>query len=538
MIEDAPKQVLLIAPDLLGESLSIQLNSYDSNLQVFLKKEELTQHPSLVIWSVESLEIESITMNEIMLLKDKWKPSPLLLLLPARTSLNPNEILNCECEGILQNPDIHLLKETITNLFNGGRVVRLNEPLKKDYEKLSILHSLGNGLLANSLESISKELNSLNLLSTVKSNNLLRSLVINGRRREIKSAKALLLRIWAPIHISYILNNSNKPKETRYYSTNITIPGRGSKAVWSQILERTGQSIKSGIGNNTGSIFAIQALNEENQRVLLSALLHQIDNIISNFQKRDKLNDNYVEEWISLENEIRKQAIRQLSGSYTRLMKNGKITSIADQLLETIDLNEVDEELPRPSLMLDTLVLEKPLLVEGSILSSDDPRSLLKLETLIMNWLIRTGELISSELISLCSEWPELREYLLAPALVSTRELERLRNQLNSQRRWHHLIELPIQLYESKRELFTLNNGKIDSVLINEARDNDLKRLDWWQKQITLLVEARDALSPQLQSLLKYIGDLMVVLLTNVLGRAIGLVGKGIAQGMGRTISR
>jgi len=74
--------------------------------------------------------------------------------------------------------------------------------------------------------------------------------------------------------------------------------------------------------------------------------------------------------------------------------------------------------------------------------------------------------------------------------------------------------------------------------LVSEARDKDLKQLGWWQKQVTLLVEARDALAPQLQAMLKYFGDLMVIVLTNILGRAIGLVGKGIAQGMGRTISR
>ena len=50
--------------------------------------------------------------------------------------------------------------------------------------------------------------------------------------------------------------------------------------------------------------------------------------------------------------------------------------------------------------------------------------------------------------------------------------------------------------------------------------------------------EVRDALSPQIQALTKKIGDLMVVVLTQVIGRAIGLVGRGIAQGMGRSLGR
>jgi hypothetical protein len=55
---------------------------------------------------------------------------------------------------------------------------------------------------------------------------------------------------------------------------------------------------------------------------------------------------------------------------------------------------------------------------------------------------------------------------------------------------------------------------------------------------VTLALEARDALAPQVQGLLRAFGDLVVVVLTQVVGRAIGLVGRGIAQGMGRSLGR
>jgi hypothetical protein len=58
------------------------------------------------------------------------------------------------------------------------------------------------------------------------------------------------------------------------------------------------------------------------------------------------------------------------------------------------------------------------------------------------------------------------------------------------------------------------------------------------QQLVTLALESRDALAPQLQALLRRLGNLVVVVLTQVIGRAIGLVGRGIVQGMGRSISR
>jgi hypothetical protein len=75
-------------------------------------------------------------------------------------------------------------------------------------------------------------------------------------------------------------------------------------------------------------------------------------------------------------------------------------------------------------------------------------------------------------------------------------------------------------------------------VEVTELRDRELRNLPWPQQLVTLALEARDALAPQLQSLLQSLGDLIVVVLTQVIGRAIGLVGRGIAQGMGRSVGR
>jgi hypothetical protein len=73
---------------------------------------------------------------------------------------------------------------------------------------------------------------------------------------------------------------------------------------------------------------------------------------------------------------------------------------------------------------------------------------------------------------------------------------------------------------------------------LTEPRDAELRQLGWPQQLVTLLLEARDALGPQLRVLLRTVGDLLVVVLTSVIGRAIGLVGRGILQGMGRSIGR
>ena len=105
--------------------------------------------------------------------------------------------------------------------------------------------------------------------------------------------------------------------------------------------------------------------------------------------------------------------------------------------------------------MLAPLVADQPMLVNGLLLPADDPRAFLQLETLVSNWLVRTAELIGAELLDACGDWPELRRYLLRDPLLATRELDRLRNRLNTQLRWADWVERPFSSTKASAPCFS-----------------------------------------------------------------------------------
>ena len=536
------KQILLLAPDLLGESLALKLTSDDKSINILLRNQKGSKAPALIIWAIENLETTKNVRNEIRKLHERWHPSPLLLLLPSKIRIKGRELLQFECAGILQDPDINILKETIQTLITGGRVIRLKDEIQSegfiDIENENLLSLY----LKSSIREIDSELSLLESISIKNKPNIIMSLTIKARSRELKAAKHLLLWIWSPFGTNfqnknvYSINKKNYLKED--YGTNINIPLRTPQGVWESIYKSIKKDLQEGISNNTQEIFAFEAIKELKRKELLLSLLNQLDIVFKKLFENSEDSQPFIKEWLSMQLEIRTNALRDISGDYERLSRLGEIRPIADELIKNTELIVQDEELPPPNIMLDTLIKDMPFLVDGQLLPSDDPRALIKLETLIKNWIIRTSEIISAEIIDLCASWPELRSFILNKELISTRELERLRNQLNSQSRIYNLFKRPIHLYESKRLIYSLKRGNLISSLVTEPRDDELRNLGWWQKQVAFLIEARDALAPQVQSLVKYIGDLMVLILTNVLGRAIGLVGKGIAQGMGRTISR
>ena len=106
--------------------------------------------------------------------------------------------------------------------------------------------------------------------------------------------------------------------------------------------------------------------------------------------------------WEQLQPELRQQAVTAMAGSYVQIPRNGDLESVVTVLLEQADLSGDDGDLPDPSAMLAPLLSDQPVLVNGQLLPADDPRALLQLETLVSNWLVRTAELIGSELLESC----------------------------------------------------------------------------------------------------------------------------------------
>ena len=45
-------QILLLASDLLGETLSKQLQEFELNVDIVLRDENLKRHPCLIIWNI------------------------------------------------------------------------------------------------------------------------------------------------------------------------------------------------------------------------------------------------------------------------------------------------------------------------------------------------------------------------------------------------------------------------------------------------------------------------------------------------------
>uniref|UniRef100_UPI002026F371 DUF3685 domain-containing protein n=1 Tax=Synechococcus sp. MU1655 TaxID=2508355 RepID=UPI002026F371 len=509
-VNGIPNKILLIARNLLAESLLSGLAG-NKGIVVSVSTDQLDGQPDLVIWSIETVASPALLQLEVIKLQSRWGSAPLLLLLPANLPCDPTDLLSLDCAGLLQDPDLTQLQQSIETLLSGGRVVELtSHPSSESFEPVQS-PGLGSWLLMTGLQQINHDLRLIEVLLNPPPENPMLRFMLEGRCRELRSARQLLLWLWGPLQLgleaSVPLQQSSHFREPP--GTSIQLKERNGAAVWNAIHQRLETAVTGGLSNATGQMLAIEGLQPERRRELLLALLDQLNAVLQRLRLDqqacvEKRSDQALSEhWQALQPELRQQALCTMAGHYVRLPMGEELSGVADHLLLNTELEDMDEELPNPKRMLAPFLDNQPVLVDGQLLPADDPRALLQLETLVSNWLVRTAELIGSELLGVCGDWPELRRYLLEQRLISTRELERLRNQLNTQSRWQTWIQRPIRLYESQRLLYQLNNGTIAPLLLTEPRDEELRRLGWWQQQVALLLEARDALAPQVQLLVR-----------------------------------
>jgi len=528
----------MIAPSLLGESLALQLSSQDNNLEIILDIKDINGLPKLILFCLDDIELSNSIKLEILRLKERWDQSPILIVIPKSIKLSSSDLMTFGSEGVIQDPTIELLKDTINIILGGGRVFKINNETNYKESSLNNSYGLGHWLLTSGLSQINRDLHKIDHMIEKQSINTFYLFILIGRRRELLTAKRLILWLWGPLEVLIESPIKNNIKPINKYNTDITIKNSSSKELWKVIYKRVNEKIQDNLINSTDELVALYSLNSFKRNNLLKTLLQEFSIIVNKLDSMNDQEERFEDILQSITPELRANTLRNFIDSYDHLLKNGVEVSISDFLVDNAQLDILDDELPSIALIIDPILNNKPIQIDGEYISTEDPRCVIQLEMLILNWILRTAEIVGEEIISSCSEWPELRKYFLNKELVSTRELERKRNHINTKNQIQNLFRKPVRLYESKRLYYTVKNNTIEKIIIFEPRDDELKKLDWAQRQIAFIIELRDALAPQVQAAIQYLGDLIVLILTKVVGRSIGLIGRGIAQGMGKNLSK
>ena len=316
--------------------------------------------------------------------------------------------------------------------------------------------------------------------------------------------------------------------------TELTIAPIFEDEVTAAIFNQVVADIQFGLVNRTGITLELDILQPSKKQELLYTILEYLNKTLEKIRQSNDLiiatNQYLAEVWSwATENFLVKH--------YSPLSQGDRysLATIMEQELPTIQANIFDRCYAAPELFA-YLLGEQPLVVDNVIYRSEAPEAIARAKYLLNNLIIQLANATMVVILNNFSEVEIFKYNLYQDSYKSTREIARFRNELAWRYRQETYWDNPQDIFESRYRLFIFNNGKIKTLFIYAPRKQELETLTGLPWLATIAIETRDAIAPRLRAVLSFLGSGVVFVLTQVIGRGIGLIGKGIIQGIGSTI--
>jgi hypothetical protein len=178
-------------------------------------------------------------------------------------------------------------------------------------------------------------------------------------------------------------------------------------------------------------------------------------------------------------------------------------------------------------------MLDIPLSLENQPYAPGTPQADRRALLLLESTIISLANAVLQPLLNQFSEVETIKRRYFHLKYASSRELARFRNDLSWRYRRDRWLDTPTDIFESQYRVYHLSPQGITETRLYAPRQRELHSLAGLPLAITLVLETRDALAPRLKATFALIGTGVVYLLTEVVGRGIGLVGQGIVKGIG-----
>ncbi|MEG3846941.1 DUF3685 domain-containing protein [Microcoleus sp. herbarium19] len=197
---------------------------------------------------------------------------------------------------------------------------------------------------------------------------------------------------------------------------------------------------------------------------------------------------------------------------------------------------EILDKIPMVADFFAHLLFEIPLTVDNISCVAGSPQAMQRAEALLENLAVQVASGVMQPLLNNFGYVEEIKQIFYDGKLISTREIERFRNDLSWKYRWDSYFVEPKAIFESRFWLYVLGETGIKRISIYAPRNLELGKLSGWQLALTLVLETRDAIAPRVRAVISLVGAAVVFVLTQVIGRGIGLIGRGIIQGIGNSL--
>ncbi len=393
---------------------------------------------------------------------------------------------------------------------------------------------------STSLQQIDTALAQLNIALANPQISPLAQLILTGRKRELNAARWLVKRVLATSQpqIEPTVQPPGSKPQSALKSGELTTTTAGAitpKAVQAGIFDRITVKLQFNLENLTPTPLEIDLLKLEQKRELYYLILRQFEGLLDELRFSQVTVDLLPEQQSLIWQDLWASVTTDFFGRYYNISDPDLQREIVPTLLQDRQIvqTEILAKIPQTIELLNYLLFQMPLTIDNISYAADTQTAADRAGDLLENLTIHLANAVIQPLLNYFGNSDEIKFRFFDRRLLSTREIERFRNDLSWRYRLDRYFSDPQAIFESKYHLFIFTNYGIKRIAIYAPRTQELERLTGIPLTVTLALETRDAIVPRLQSAATIIGSVVVYLLTEVIGRGIGLIGRGVIKGIG-----
>jgi hypothetical protein len=308
------------------------------------------------------------------------------------------------------------------------------------------------------------------------------------------------------------------------------------------LINTTREKARLGLQNLTPQPLEIDILKPDKRQELLEVVLQQFEQTLQDLQASEVTITQLTTKRSQILLDLWQGSITSFFGRYTTLPFTRSLRGSEIQEIEivpgllaeqsTVEIAILDK-IPLVTELFEHLLFQIPLVIDNTPYSTGTLEAMRQAEALLQNLVVQVANAVIQPLLNQFGDMEAIKQNFYDRRVLPTRDLERFRNTLSWKYRVGDLFNEPTAIFESRYDLVVLSDRGLVPATIYAPRDQELRALRGLRLLVTLALEAKDAVTPPLQATVAFVGRGIVYVLTQVIGRGIGLIGRGIVQGIG-----
>jgi DNA-binding NarL/FixJ family response regulator len=494
------------------------------------------------------LDLDRRTPDEILTvcqqLKYRFPTLPLLTLVSRLDTNTLNTLRRMRVEGCWpKGISLEQLMTVMQTLVGGGLLWSpqvMTEPAPPLATSQSPLKNWQLRRRQNSLQQIQSRREELSRILERSNLSWWEWLVLDGQLRELGAAQYIVEQLFPEMEAaSTAVSPATSPSISLNMPTAATTSStlavdRDFRTLKTVVIDQVTAGLVLNLSNQTGTPLEIDVLSLAKRQELLLTVLRSFEAMLDELRFSNVTRSQLQSD--SLLCDLWQTTLNDFLGKYRTVNLNEtELMPLVPQLLQDKPLVEaaILNQIPLFAEMVEHLLFHSPLTIDQRTYPAGSSESIQQTSYVLANAMIQVSNAVVQPLLNRFADVDGVRRDFFDRRWLSTRELERFRNALSWQYRMQQWFGEPKDMFESQFRLRIFSESGIKYYSIYAARDRELQKLSGIRYATTLALEARDALAPPLQATVTFLGRGVIYLLTQIIGRGIGLVGRGVLQGVG-----